>query len=196
MIQIKFEDNLTPFLKRIIAEKPQWMGSALKSAGYWSQQQIKKGIKSGAPGGAIYAPLMPVWIRRKIEIELHGTAAKNYNPMGKLANAVGYDKTKANDGIVTVGWLSKSAVLIGTKQELGFFNTVTQRMREAFAAAGHPISEDKKVIQVIARPTYKPMQPILQVGAPKKVEEKIIAYINGASRRSAASSDRVYKVYT
>jgi len=116
--------------------------------------------------------------------------------MGKLANAVGYDKARASDGIVTVGWLSASAVDIGTKQEDGFFNTVTQSMRKAFAAAGIPLAETRDVIQVIARPTYKPMQPIIQVGAPKKVEEKLISYLNGASNRSAASSNRVYQVYT
>jgi len=195
-IEIRYQDELTPFLNRVIEEKPQWIGSALKSAGYWAQQEIKKGIRSGSPGGSQYSPLIPVWIRKALDAAMNHEIKRNYKPMGKLANAVGYDKARASDGIVTVGWLSASAVDIGTKQEDGFFNTVTQSMRKAFAAAGIPLAETRDVIQVIARPTYKPMQPIIQVGAPKKVEEKLISYLNGASNRSAASSNRVYQVYT
>lgn len=195
-LEVRFQDDLSPFLNRIIDEKPQWIGSALKSAGYWSQQQIKRGIKSGAPAGQQYTPLIPAWARRKIDEALGHDPRRNYNVLGKLANAVGYDKTRASEGIVTVGWLSQSAVVIGTKQEDGFFNTVTEHMRRAFAIAGFPIPEGQTTIQVAARPTYSPMRPVIQAGAPQQVEIKLINYLQGASDRSAASSNRVYKVYT
>jgi hypothetical protein len=195
-LEVQFQNNLSPFLNQVIAEKPQWIGSALKSAGYWSQQQIKQGIKSGAPGGVAYTPLIPTWMRRKLEAALEHEVRRSYNPMGKLANAVGYDKTRANEGIVTVGWLSSSAVMIGTKQEQGFFNQVTEHMRRAFSMAGFPIPAGQTTIQIAARPTYAPMRPVIQVGAPQQVEIKLINYLQGASNRSAASSSRVYKVYT
>ncbi|MDU2063777.1 MAG: hypothetical protein E6713_02965 [Sporomusaceae bacterium] len=195
-LEIRYQDGLSPFLNTVISEKPQWVGSALKSAGYWSQKQIKAGIRSGAPGGVPYSPLIPAWARRKIDAALGHDARRTYNPLGKLRNAVGYDKTRASEGVVTVGWLSQSAVMIGTKQEMGFFNQVSDHMRRAFAAAGFPIADNRDQIQIVARPTYGPMQPIIQAGAPKQVELKLINYLQGASKRSAAKSDRVYKVYT
>ena len=195
-MEIQIEDGATPFLDKVIAEKPKWLGSALKSAGFWAQKEIKAGIRSGAPGGHAYEPLMPIYLRKKLEAALHGSNRSNYKAMGKLVNAVGYDKSRADSGVVTVGWLSQSAVIVGSKQELGFFNRVTEHMRRAFSAAGMPLPASQDKIQVIARPTYGPMQKVLQVGAPEKVRKKLEAYLTGAQQRTAASSSRVYKVYT
>jgi hypothetical protein len=194
-LELRVQDGATPFLDRVLAEKPQWFGSALKSAGYWAQQEIKKGIRSGAPGGLPYQELIPSWIRRKIDQALGHDTRQNYTPLGKLVNAIGYDKGRVSEGVVTVGWLSTSAVAIGTEQEEGFFNYVSEHMSQAFAAAGYP-KEVGAMIEVAARPTYKPMRPIIQTGAPKRVEMKLIQYMQGMSERSAASSNRRYRVYT
>jgi len=194
-LEIQYDDPLTPFLQRVISEKPQWIASALKSAGFWSQKQIKAGIKSGAPGGRPYTTLMPAHMRRRLEMAFGNDARRSYKPMGKLANAVGYDKTKANQGIVTVGWLSQSAVRIGTKQEKGFFTQVTDKLRGAFMLAGIYFPQNKTQIAVPARQTYEPMKPVIARGAPKQVELKLINYLQGATKRSQATSKRVYRVY-
>lgn len=194
-ITMQVSDSVSPLMQRIIREKPKWLGSSLKSAGYWSQKQIKAGIRSGAPGGVPYARLMPVWMRRRLEAAWGHQPRNSYKPMGKLVNAVGYDKTRADSGIVTVGWLSQSAVTVGTKQEKGFFTKVTDAMRGAFIMAGIYLPQTKTEIAVPARQTYGPMRPIVQRGAVQQVESKLQQYLKGTVERSTAKSDRVYRVY-
>lgn len=194
-LKIQYEDQATPFLQRVIAEKPKWLGSALKAAGFWAHKEIKAGIKSGAPGGKQYARLMPAYMRRKLENAFGNSTRSTYRPLEKMAQAVGYDKSKANAGEVTVGWLSRSAVRVGTKQEKGFFTTVTERLRNVFHMAGIKLLAGKTQIAVTARPTYGPMKPVVEKGAPRQVELKLINYMQGANERSRAKSTRVYRVY-
>ena len=127
----------------------------------------------------------------------HDTSGKSYTkPLGKLGNAVGYDKSQASTGLVTVGWLSQTAVNYGTKQEKGFFTNVSEVMRGAFMMAGIYFPQSKTQIAVPARQTYEPMRPIIAAGAPRQAEIKLINYLKGATERSQASSNRVYRVYT
>ncbi|MDF2631430.1 MAG: hypothetical protein K0Q85_26 [Caproiciproducens sp.] len=195
-LRAELQDEARPLFNRIITEKPQWLGSAMKSAGYWAQQELKKGIRSGAPGGRQYRALMPAYLRSKLEGVVSGKAKRTYKPLGDLVQAVGYDKSRAREGIVTTGWLSASAVRIGTKQEKGFITAVTDKLRNAFHAAGLKIGENKTQITIQALPTYQPMHPLIEKGAPERVQAKIADYINGATQRSAASSKRVYRVYS
>lgn len=194
-LEVQFEDGLTPLMRRIIAEKPQWFGSSLKSAGYWSSQQLKAAIRSGAPGGKAYRHLMPAWMRRRLDAALGNEVRARYKALERMIRAVGYDKTRANVGVVVVGWLSASAVRIGTKQEKGFFTQVSEHMRKAFEIAEIPLAPGKNVISVPARETYGPMRPIIRKGAPAVVEKRIAGYLSGVTTRSAATTNRVYRVY-
>lgn len=193
--EVRFDDAVSPMLQEVIAEKPQWLASAMKSAGFWAQKEIKEGIRSGAPGGSKYADLIPDWLRSALDKELGNHGRPPYLHMGKLVNAVGYDSSRATEGVVTVGWLSKSAVYIGSKQELGFITPLTELMRKAFAAAGAPQPASKTFLEIPARPTYGPMQGLVRIGAPKRIEERLIQYMNGAVERSSKSSKRRYRVY-
>ncbi len=194
--EIRFDDAVSPMLQEIIAEKPQWLGSAMKSAGWWAQRKIKEGISSGAPGVSKYAELIPNWLRSALDKSLGNPSKAYYEHMGKLVNAVGYDASQAAKGIIVVGWLSASAVYVGSKQKLGFITPLTDKMRLAFAAAGVTQSPSKTNIEVPARPTYGPMRNVISIGAPKKVEERLIQYMNGVTERSAKGSKRRYRVYT
>jgi len=196
ILQVEYEDGLAPYLRLIIDREPKWLGSAMKSAGYWSQKEIKKGIRSRAPGGKAYRQLMPDYIRQAIDRAMGHASRDKYIPLGKLINAVGYDKTRVSEGVVTVGWLSASAVMIGTKQEKGFFNIVSERMRHAFARAGYPIPPGRSQIPVVARPTYEPMQKVIASGAPAVIEQRLLEYLTGSTSRSTARSARTYRVYS
>ena len=183
-------DGATPWLEYMASTKPDWMRKALKSFGYYAQQQIKTGIRSGAPGGNAYAEFMPPDMRAKIEA-VFGKGKKRYGPLGKLVNAVGYQYDEGNN-IVRVGWLSNSAVKLGEKIEQGYSKTITDKMRKYFWASGVPLT-DKTEINVPARHTFGPIQSILAAKAATYIEDKILEYaMTGApSVRTKAKKYRV-----
>lgn len=194
-LQITYEDMATPYLKQLVANNPKWIASALKSAAWKSQKVIKSGIQSGAPGGQAYAPMMPDKMRRALDIALGNTGKTRYSPMGRLQRAVGYDSSRANQGSVTVGWLSHSAVYLGSKQQEGFSTEVTDKLRRAFAAAGIKLSADKNQLHTASRPTFPPVLPDVSAVAAQAMQDKLLSYIMGNTQRSAVSSGRTYKVY-
>ena len=83
-LKITYDDMSTPFLQQLAANNPKWIASALKSAAWQTQKTIKSGIKSGAPGGQEYAPMMPAKMRRALEEVLGGDGKTRYPPMGRL----------------------------------------------------------------------------------------------------------------
>lgn len=194
-IQIEMRDMATPYLKSLVENNPKWLASALKSAAWKTQRAVKSGIQSGSPGGHPYSPLMPNKMRRSLESVLGGNVKSRYNPMGRLRMAVGYDSSKADMGVVTVGWLSHSAVYLGGKQQEGYSITVTDSLRRAFAAAGIKLGAGKTQLEVKSRPTFDPMMPVVRPIASKAVEAKLLSYVLGNNSRSSAASTRIYKVY-
>ncbi len=195
-IVVEYEDFATPFMATVIANNPNWVASSLKSAGWKVSREIKKGMRSRAPGGKPYAlPHLTNKQRAALEGVLGGKVKRYYRPMGNLINAIGYDKTKASAGVVTVGWLSQSAVYLGGKQQEGFETPVTDKVRRAFAAAGIKLSSNKQNLETPSRPTFSPMENMLANMARDQFETKILSYVSGNSGRSSASSRRIYKVY-
>lgn len=195
-IRIEYEDMATPFMKQLVENNPKWIASALKSAAYHSQKAIKEGIRSEAPGGQTYAPhVLDDWHRAKLERALTGWNEKKYPIMGKLRQAVGYDKSQAGAGVVTVGWLSQSAARLGGKQQEGYETPMTERMRKAFFAAGMHPSKNKLMLDTRSRQTMAPMVPRVHEIASATMQQKILSYLNGNGARSAASSGRVYRVF-
>ena len=176
MINVDFLmiDGATPWLEYMATTKPDWMRKALKSFGWYSQQQIKAGIKSRAPGGRAYADFMPPDMRARLEAVFGNRPKKRYGPLGKLVNAVGY-QFDAGKQIVRVGWLSDSAVRLGENIEQGYSRAITDKMRKYFWAAGVQLST-KSEISVAARHTFGPMQAILAPKAAAHIEDKILEY--------------------
>ena len=199
-VEIRTENLVPPFLRKVLDEKPQWMASALKSAGWWSKKELEAGIKSGAPAGQTYAIGMSAARRREIDDVMYSVDSKrkpkrSYVKLGKLRQAVKYDKTRAREGVVKVGWTSRSSVRIGSWHENGLFQAITDKMRRMLFAAGIGIRKGQTSIALPKRATYKPMLPRIQAGAAKQAELKIISYMQGNTERSAAASRRVYRVY-
>ena len=170
--EVQTIDAVSPFLEYMTMTKPAWMAKAMKSFGWFAQQQIKAGIKSGAPGGERYAAFMPPGIRAKLE---DGNKTK-FPPLGKLANAVGY-QYQPEDNSVLVGWLSASAVQLGEKIEDGSTTSVTEARRKFFWAHGVPLAASTTEIVEPPRPTYGPMKPVLQSKVVDYVQNKIIEYM-------------------
>jgi hypothetical protein len=184
-------DGATPWLEYMATTKPDWLRKALKSFGWYSQQQIKAGIKSSAPGGRAYAEFMPPDMRAKLEAVFGNSPKKRYSPLGKLVNAVGYEYN-AGKQIVRVGWLSSSAVRLGENIEQGYSKAITDKMRRYFWAAGVSLS-GKSEISVAARHTFGPMQAILAPKASAYIEEKILEYAK-AGAPAARTKNKKYRV--
>lgn len=193
MINVDFYliDGATPWLEYMAATKPEWLRKALKSFGWYSQQQIKAGIKSSAPGGRAYAEFMPPDMRARLEAVFGNRPKKRYGPLGKLVNAVGYE-FDAGKQIVRVGWLSDSAVRLGENIEQGYSKTVTDKMRRYFWAASVSLSA-KSEISVAARRTFGPMQAILAPKAAVHIEDKILEYAR-AGAPPTRKQTRKYRV--
>jgi hypothetical protein len=200
--ELHLDDDISASVDWIIANKPKWFGSSLQSTGWWAQKQIKAGIVSAAPAGRPYVSGMKPSRRREIE---DGMASRNpsreknvksrFYKLGELRKAVGYDANKVNEGVVKVGWLSRSAVRLGTWQEKGMFQPVTEKMRRMFFAAGIGLRKDHNSIAVPVRSTYEVLYPKIQSGAPAYMKEKMMGYLSGNSERSALRRRRKYRVY-
>jgi hypothetical protein len=192
MYTIEIYDEATPWLKWAMDEFPGFRRKALKSAGWMMQKKIKAGIKSRMPGGRAYAAFMPAKRRRELEIAFGGKGKHRYAPLGKLARAIGY-QYREDAGEVVVGWLSRSAVQLGTLHEKGGTTKVTGKVRRGYLAS-IGISKTKKEIDIPARPTIGPMKRVLVPEIPGYVEDKIWGYLIKGSRSGIKASRRKYVV--
>ena len=181
-------DGATPFLQYMAQTKPDWMRKAMKSFGWFSQQQIKKGIRSGAPGGQQYAKGMSAFQRKALGEHWFS----RMNMLGKLVNAVGYEY-KADEQKTVVGWLSQSAIRVGTRQEEGLTHPITEGVRRVFFAAGIPLS-NKPMLVTPARHTFGPMQAVLAPQASTHIENKILEYMNSGTGWEQSTKKRKYRV--
>jgi len=201
-VDVDVQDNASPWLAEQALLCPKRMNTALKSLGWWMQKKIKEGIKNGAPGGKAYSPLIPDSRRRLID-QFFGNSGRRGNDgrfLGELVKAVGYEKPGATeryeDQTLLVGWLSKSAVELGSKMELGAQIPITEKMRVPFLAAGIPISRKKRSIVIPARPTFDPLRAVLVPQIPGYLERKMQSYLAGNDRRGKKTSYRKYRVRT
>ena len=201
-LQIDTIDNIAPYLDWAITHKADWTRKAVQSTAWYAQQEIKKGIRSGAPGGSTYAERMSASRRRDIEdTSKRGGSKKKRRAgvLGNLLNAVGYQFKTAQ---VAIGWLSRSAVRIGSWHELGVSQQVTPKMRRLFFAAGVGLKASTTHINLPSRPTYQPMFNHLRNVLPEYFRSKFISYLaNGGPPKRVASSQmtrarqRIYTVY-
>jgi len=189
-------DNVTPWLDWAIAHKPEWNRKATKSTLWYAQQEIKKGIRSGAPGGSTYLERMSAARRHDIkDTSKRGGSKKRRRAgiLGNLLNAVGY-QYKSTMG--AVGWLSNSAVRLGTWHENSVLQTITPKMRRLFFAAGIGLKASTTQISLPRRPTYSPMFPVLLKILPTYFENKFMSYLaNGGPPVKQIGSGRTYIVH-
>ncbi|WP_444314083.1 hypothetical protein [Megamonas funiformis] len=193
LVRVSVKDEALNKLDYYAEAYPVFYKRALKSLGWYSQQEIKKGIRSGAPGGKKYKDLIKPSKRRQIDKAFRKKTKSRYLPMGRLRNAVGYDTKEVNRGIVTVGWLSRTAVRIGSIMENGIYYYVTPKMRKALLRGR--IYTNKKIIEIPARPTFGPMTVVLEPKLVNYLNGKVEQFIQNPNLRGTKSSNRRYRVY-
>ena len=177
MMKIVMIDNISPEIKWIIENKPDWTRKALKSTAWYVQQEVRAGIKSGAPGGVKYADLMNP--DRRIQLESARTGGKKNRGrnaiLKNLYGAVGYKYDSSQK--VTIGWLKDWSILVGGWMEEGKTETVSSKMRRLFLAAGIGIKPETTTLRVPARPTWGPMFQFLRDKIPVYFEKKFVEYL-------------------
>ena len=140
LLEINVTDEIAPLLERMAAHNKGFLKSAAKSLGYFAQKEIKEEVRTGAPGGANFAERRPHKFRAALQ---GGSAARQW--YGKMLRAIGYQYA---DGVVRIGWTSRTAATYGRKQEEGFETEVTSAVRKRYREAGVALGKDKHYIVI------------------------------------------------
>lgn len=183
---IKIINTASPFLKYAAREIPKETRKAVKSAGWWMQQEIKKGIASGAPGGQPYAAFSGLPKLSRVSkksgkyVKMRRRTGKK--PLGRLGSAIRY-KFYSDSIRTIVGWISPSAEKLGQLHEKGGETPITSKMRKLFYASGIGLSRGKTSIKIPRRPTIGPEYERKGPQVPGYIEKKIWGYLEKAGAR-------------
>lgn len=184
ILEIDVTDEIQPLLERMAGGSQKALKSAAKSLGWYMQREIKQGVKSGAPGGAVFQERRPYEVRSAL-----GNAGKYW--YGRMIHAIGY---QYSNGVLRIGWTSNTAAIYGRKQEYGSVTKVTEAIRKKFAVAGYPLRRNKTEIILPERPVFEPMAGELYPQIAPYVQQKLNEYASG-DVAFAKKSRRKYKVY-
>lgn len=186
IITVDVTDEIQPLLERMALNSQRTLGAAAKSLGWFLQKEIKKGIKSGSPGGDTFQERRPYEVRKALG---KGVAARQW--YGRMARAIGY---QYSDNVLRIGWTSRTASVYGRKQEFGNVTKVTEEIRRRFARAGYPLRKDTTEIVLPERPVFDPMTGELYPQIAPYVQQKLNEYASGDVAFSKKSR-RKYRVY-
>lgn len=192
-LNLEYIDGATPWLEWAIAHKAEWTRKATKSTLWHGQQEIKKGIRSEAPGGSQYSARMDAGKRRDIEdVRKGGPDKRRAGTLGNLLNAVGYQYKPEGSPL---GWLSRSGVRIGSWHEKSVQEYITPKMRRLFFAAGVRLKKSTIMIKLPRRQTYDPMYAVLDSKLPEYFKQKFLGYLASGGPPEGRRSRRKYTVY-
>ena len=194
IIEIDLKDTITPAIQKALETNAKWLRWVSKSVGWYTQKRIKEEVASGSPGGESYEERLP----RSARKALVTTAPKMW--YGKLRNAIGYEY---DNGVVKIGWTSRTSSIEGRKQEEGFQRNVTPSLRAYWAQAAKAsggklinLGAEKQEIDVPARPVFEPVQSKIESELGPYVEEKVQKYITeNEDYGKNKPVKRKYKVY-
>ncbi len=127
-------------------------------------REVKKGIRSQAPGDRAFPPLHQVTIMEKMEIRgVGGVKAKQALIRHRdLINALTYEVEE--NGSFKVGFPEGATNrygininMIAAGMEKGFTINVTPKLRDYFAANGRPLKSSTTHLDIPARPFFEPV---------------------------------------
>ena len=181
IITVDIEDQISPFLQYMAKTTPDFMRKAAKSLGWYVQSQVKKGVRSGHPGGQQFAERMP-WKARKL---LNANARSGW--YGRMINAIGYEY---KGGIVSIGWTSATSARYGEIQETGTKRDITPAMRRFWGSKLIPLKGTTSTLNLPARPFFAPVFAQLEPTLVGYVEDKLKQYIRGGTDFAAQNPKR------
>ena len=117
--------------------------TAVKVEAYRLRSQLKKDIRSGAPGGKRFEPLTFLARRKR-----GGKRFTPNKPLSRLALPISYHIKKYKPFQIAVGWtgprVSESWKRIAERQQEGFTSPVTDPRESYFRHRGEEVSEKSK----------------------------------------------------
>jgi hypothetical protein len=169
-LRVTVHDNATQLLLDAVENFPEANDHALKGVGWYMQQEIKTGIKSGAPGGQPFPAQTMINARLKSSAGKRRAKRGTGNQLGKLYSAVRY-KFSA-EGYVRIGWITSTAERLGTIQERGATFTITPKMRRMYHAAGVPLGKKSSIV-IPRRATIGPEYAENKSQIPREYEKRL-----------------------
>ena len=176
MLEIEYIDGIEPWCKKIIEKNSKMRKEALGKLGGHLRKEIRKGIKSKAPGGRPYKKTMPAKRRRALDQAFGGEGKNRYPILGRLHKAVGFQVDDYAENL-KVGMLSQTATKLMQVHEFGKKRRVTPFIRRKFFQAGVGLSEKQKFLNIPKRPTFEPLKRILEPEIPGYVQKSISNFL-------------------
>lgn len=186
-VEFEINDELSPTIQQLLNNNKTTLRRATKSVGWWLQDTAKEETKKGAPGGISFKERAP-YKRVRRPLGKNGSAPTSW--YGKMRRAMGYEY---NNGILNVGWTSRSSAIYANIQEYGAMRMVTDKVRKKYFAAGVPIKKNK--IEIPERPIFEPLAHEMFPKISDYVEEKVTEYMTKDVEYGKKKSKREYKVY-
>lgn len=186
--QINVMDEVSPFIRELLRNNKTFFRRATKSLGWWITDETKKEIAKGAPGGVAFKTRTP-WKRVRSSIANARNRKASTRWYGQIRRAFGYEY---HDGVVDIGWYSRTAAMYGNMQEAGFRTHITNKMRILYQKADVPLS-GKKEIETPARPIWRPATRDKFPKIPGYLDNKVTEYLEGGVE--FGKKKREYKVY-
>lgn len=184
--EIDVADEISPMLLHWLRSNKRYFSALTKSVGWWYRKSAKTDIEQGHAGNVYYKERWDLSLRRKLD----PNAPKIW--YGKLRHAIGYEYS--GEGVVNIGWLSKSASKYGDMQEQGYDRFVTEKMRKLFHSKGINLSNNTTTLNIPERPIYEPMTKSLRKQVVPYIDNKIQKYMS-VGIRNGKKKRREYKVY-
>jgi len=176
----KFEDNITPYLKRILDKNPNYINKAIGSLGWFLRKKSLDVINTGSGSGITWHPLSDIQGKHQFSINsrLKNKRRNVYSDgvgkfYGRLGRAIVYRKNKQNFSL-SMGFLSRSASRISVLLQAGKKTKVTPKMRRLFYVSGYSLTKNE-IIQP-ARPLIQNIFDYHKKNFSKYIEYKIRQY--------------------
>ena len=176
-------DTAGPFLRAMADTLPSEYNRALRSIGYFLQQEIKAGMRNASPGGERWAPMSPITgaIRRI-------RRGRNYaKPGGRLAQLIRYNHDPAGK-VLAVGWIDKRVAKLAVPFQAGSDTATTGRQRRLFNILGTK-SRTVRLAQKISIPARPAIEPVYQANRaeiPARMTRRIAELIAKTANKNIA----------
>lgn len=186
-IAFEINDEISPAIKQLLENNKTTLRRVTKSVGWWLQDTAKDETKKGAPGGVNFKERAP---HKRVRRPLGKNGHAPTSWYGKMRRAMGYEY---DNGVLNVGWVSRTSARYANIQEYGAMRTVTDKVRKKYFAAGVPIKKNE--IKIPERPIFEPLAHEMFPKIGNYVEEKVTKYMTKDVEFSKKKSRREYKVY-
>jgi len=182
--RVEFKDEVGPFLKVMQRTLPEEYRRSLFGLGGFFRKRVKEAFATGKAGHVTWPPGSGLKVVKSTGL-LKRRRSKRQG--GRLSGPIGFrvDKSALT---VRIGWLSKSAAVLGDDFERGQRTEVTEKTRARFFAAGLALSRSTETVRQPKRPIFVPVLKRYGKEIPVLIEkgiEKALVKSESKAKRAA-----------